>query len=63
MKAKVQEKPTFSNELRKKLEDTVCFHCKRVGHLIYHCPFDQSREPKKVPSPNSYQTTDKKKHN
>ena len=45
----VNNKPPVND--KRKMDDIVCYNCKRIGHYISHCPFTgQNREVQKLPS-------------
>ena len=36
---------------KRKMDDIVCYNCKRIGHYVNHCPFDKEiqKELPKLP--------------
>ena len=42
---------TQSDNYKRKLDDIVCYNCRRIGHYANHCPFerDSQRELPKLP--------------
>ena len=49
---------------KRRMDDIICYNCKRAGHYIYNCPFEFNRESKKVPqssSTSSSSSSDRKK--